>query len=62
MVRQPLYFENVTSQGNIEMSDTMAVPPAMATTNEGSAQQINVPVDVKNARKLLKLCCQLFVD
>src|SRR5690625_1604954 len=59
---QPLYADNVASQGNVESNDTIADPPAIATTSAGSAQHISVPVEVNSAKKLPTLCCQLFVD
>ena len=58
----PLYAERVTSHGKVDSKETMADPPAMATTRAGKAQQIKVPVEVNNARKLLMLCCQPFVE
>ena len=58
----PLYADKVANHGNVESSETIAEPPAMATTSAGRAQHISVPVEVNNARKLPALCCQPLED
>lgn len=55
-----LLADNGTIQGNIEIIEVTAAPPAKAATAAGSAQHINVPVEVNRARKLDAFCFQLW--
>lgn len=55
-----LLADNGTIQGNIEIIEVTAAPPAKAATAAGSAQHINVPVEVNSARKLDAFCFQFW--